>query len=192
MTPMVDLAFLLVTFFMLTTKFRAQEPVTVDIPSSTSEITVPEKNLIVLTVSKEGGVFFDLQNQQYRKDLLERMGKDYNIQFSEQELATFSNLGSFGIPMNQMRQYLNLPTEQRDKVQQPGIPVDSAHNELEKWVLNARLVDRAMPLAIKGDKDTHFEIMKKVINTIQDKPKVTRFSLITSLEAAPEGMTKKK
>ena len=42
MTPMVDLAFLLVTFFMLTAAFRMAEPVVVDPPSSVSEKLLPE------------------------------------------------------------------------------------------------------------------------------------------------------
>ena len=41
MTPMVDLAFLLVTFFMLTASFRNAEPVTVETPSSISYKIIP-------------------------------------------------------------------------------------------------------------------------------------------------------
>lgn len=185
MTPMVDLAFLLVTFFMLTTKFKAQEPVDVTIPSSHSELRVPEKNVMYLTVSKDGKVYFDLDNQFYRKDLLKRMGEEYGITFTENEESIFSNIGSFGMPMANLKQFLSMKSEDRNKIKQPGIPTDSSNNELEKWVLNARLVDRSMPMAIKGDKNTDYEDMKKVIATIQDKPKVNRFNLITTLEAGP-------
>jgi biopolymer transport protein ExbD len=189
MTPMVDLAFLLVTFFMLTTKFRAQEPVTVSLPSSTSEIPVPPKDIIILTVSKEGQVYFDLNNQNYRKDLLQRMGKDYGVAFNDEELANFSNLGSFGVPMSQMKYLLDLQPEQRGKFKQTGIPSDSAHNELQRWILEARQVSN-MPLAIKGDKGTSYDAVKQVIKTIQETPNGNRFNLITSLEAAPAGMKK--
>jgi biopolymer transport protein ExbD len=41
MTPMVDLAFLLVTFFMLTASFRMAEPVVVDPPSSIGQERFP-------------------------------------------------------------------------------------------------------------------------------------------------------
>ena len=54
MTPLVDLGFLLVTFFMLTATARPDEPVTVDMPSSVSEIKMPETDIMLITVSKDG------------------------------------------------------------------------------------------------------------------------------------------
>ena len=57
MTPMVDVAFLLLIFFMSTTQFRPPEQVAVTLPQSTSEIHVPETNTIVLTVNREGRLF---------------------------------------------------------------------------------------------------------------------------------------
>ena len=53
---MVDLAFLLVTFFMLTTKFRPDEPVIVDQPSSVSQIPLPDKGVLMLTIDGKGRV----------------------------------------------------------------------------------------------------------------------------------------
>jgi biopolymer transport protein ExbD len=47
MTPMVDLAFLLVTFFMLTASFRMAEPVTVDPPSSIGQVTLPDNHMVL-------------------------------------------------------------------------------------------------------------------------------------------------
>src|SRR4051812_42293778 len=98
MTPMVDLAFLLVTFFMLTTKFRPDEPVVVDQPSSISEISLPDKGVIMITVDAKGRVFFNVEGQQVRKDILERVGKQYNLQFDEKEMKRFAVLASVGMP----------------------------------------------------------------------------------------------
>jgi biopolymer transport protein ExbD len=54
MTPMVDVAFLLLIFFMLTTQFRPPEKVSVELPVSSSVIKVPESGVIVITVTREG------------------------------------------------------------------------------------------------------------------------------------------
>ena len=42
MTPMVDVAFLLLIFFMTTTQFKPPEKVAITLPASKSEIQVPE------------------------------------------------------------------------------------------------------------------------------------------------------
>jgi biopolymer transport protein ExbD len=57
MTPMVDVAFLLLIFFMSTTQFKPPEEVAVVLPESSSEIKVPETGIIVITVNKSGKVF---------------------------------------------------------------------------------------------------------------------------------------
>jgi biopolymer transport protein ExbD len=85
MTPMVDLAFLLVTFFMLTTKFRPDEPVIVDMPSSVSEIPLPDKNVFMITVDKDGRVFYNVEGQQIRTTILEKMADRYQVKFTPQE-----------------------------------------------------------------------------------------------------------
>jgi biopolymer transport protein ExbD len=57
MTPMVDVAFLLLIFFMSTTQFKPPAEVDVTLPASTSEIKVPETGIIVITVNKAGQFF---------------------------------------------------------------------------------------------------------------------------------------
>ncbi len=52
MTAMCDVAFLLLTFFMMTTEFRGDESVIVDTPSSISEIKLPETDILNVTISR--------------------------------------------------------------------------------------------------------------------------------------------
>lgn len=54
MTPFVDIAFLLLIFFMTTSQFKPPEPLTVSLPSSHSEFKVPESDVLVLYVDQEG------------------------------------------------------------------------------------------------------------------------------------------
>jgi biopolymer transport protein ExbD len=57
MTPMVDIAFLLLIFFMSTTQFRPPEEFPVSLPASHSEIKLPESDIIIITIPKENKVF---------------------------------------------------------------------------------------------------------------------------------------
>jgi biopolymer transport protein ExbD len=57
MTAMVDVAFLLLIFFMSTTQFKPPEAVAVRLPASSSEIHIPETGTILLTVTEEGRIF---------------------------------------------------------------------------------------------------------------------------------------
>lgn len=182
MTPMVDLAFLLVTFFMLTAAFRPPEPVAVDTPKSVSEIPLPERDRMIITVSKDGRVFFDMDNQFGRKRMLEEMGTKYGVSFTPDQMNHFAVMSGFGVPIRQLPQFLDMSTDEQAQIQQPGIPSDSTNNELADWVVFARLTNPSkMRIAIKGDRDTNYKVVKRVVSTLIDR-RILRFNLITGLE----------
>jgi biopolymer transport protein ExbD len=181
MTPMVDLAFLLVTFFMLTTKFAPEEPITVDTPSSTSEIKLPETDILTISISKDGAVYFNMDGKYNRQELLKNIGERYQVEFTPEETAKFALLSSFGLPVRGLKQYLNMSQEERTHLEQPGIPVDSLNNELKDWIIFSRMTNPRLRIAIKGDSQSNYPVVKKVINTLIDN-RVNRFNLITNME----------
>lgn len=192
MTPMVDLAFLLVTFFMLTTKFRPDEPVVVDQPSSVSEIPLPDKGVIMLTVDAQGRVFFNVEGQQTRRDILDRLGERFGLTFDEKEKKRFAVLSSIGVPKDQLNTYLKASDDDRKKINlvTPGIPMDSLNNELTYWINAARNVAPRYSIAIKGDRNANIPAIKRVIEILQEN-KANRFALITNMEGGAEAEEKK-
>jgi biopolymer transport protein ExbD len=133
MTPMVDLAFLLVTFFMLTASFRNAEPVTVETPSSISDKIIPE-NVLMVTLDKDGRVFFNLSDAEARKEMLNNMLQKYKIGLSEEKIEEFSFMSTFGCTMQELPAYMNTEAAKRASFPTQGIPSDSTKNELLDWL----------------------------------------------------------
>lgn len=192
MTPMVDLAFLLVTFFMLTTKFAPDEVVVVDTPSSISTIKLPESNVVTITVDKAKRVFISSDAKDVKELALQQVGAKYGVTFTPEQKRTFGNLSSFGFPINQAGSLLNIDAEERKATlkQAPGLPLDSLNNQLVDWVLALRQANQSLRngkapyIAIKGDGDADVATVQKVIKDLQDR-EINRFNLITDLEAKP-------
>ena len=186
MTAMCDVAFLLLTFFMLTSNFTQKEATLVNTPSSISEIKIPERNIMLILVDAKGKVFFGIDGQDNRIALLEKMGKSYDITFNQRELKEFSLINSFGVPMNGMKSFLSLKPEERDNtINATGIPCDSLDNQFRNWVSSARSISAEYRIAIKADQATAYPVIKKLMGTLQDL-KENRYNLITSLETAAD------
>lgn len=183
MNPMVDMAFLLVSFFMLTTTFKTEEPILIQKPTSQTEVKLPESNVVTLTVSEAGTLFFSMDGKFSRRRVLELMGERYEIPFSESELNTFSLISSVGLPMAEMQAYLQQNTAGREAFPQTGIPFDSLRNELNDWIVFARISNPRVRFAINGDQEARYPVVKKVIQTLIDN-NIHRFNLLTDLEAS--------
>ncbi|MDX2194944.1 MAG: biopolymer transporter ExbD [Cytophagales bacterium] len=185
MTAMCDVGFLLLTFFILTTKFKPNEAITVDTPTSISQTKLPETDIMLIQVSKEGRVFFGIDGQYNRVAMLEKVAGEKGLQFTDRQKKAFSLMDSFGVPLSGLNSYLNMEPAERAKVEQTGIPCDSLTNELQSWVLQGRYSNPKIRIAIKGDKGADYKVIKNVINTLQDQ-NINRFNLVTGLEAKPK------
>jgi len=187
MTAMCDVAFLLLTFFMLTSNFTAKEPVKVTTPASISEIKIAETDIETILIDQKGRIFLGIDGQQHRINLLKAMGEAYKITFTPTELKRYSVRTSTGVPMNQMKAFLDLPLEQIDNPNaQKGIPSDTTvTSEFRQWIYYAKKENDKIVIAIKGDKETPFPVIKTVMKTLQDLKQV-RFNLITGLKEVPK------
>lgn len=196
MTAMCDVAFLLLTFFMLTAKMKPQETVVIDTPSSISQTKLPDAGTLTILLAPDGRTFIDMAGQHTRKSLIDDMNVRHNIGLTEEEKIKFANSGSFGVPFNRLKQWINLEHAQRDKIS-TGIPIDTSDvnkSELAEWIHNARLAQFHMKqegkvkeeyvMVVKADKDTPYPAVQKVINTLVDI-NVNKFNLITNMEADP-------
>jgi biopolymer transport protein ExbD len=185
MTAMCDVAFLLLTFFMLTSNFTRKEPVLVATPSSVSEIKIPETNIMTVLVDPTGKVYFGIDGQDKRELLIEKMAATYKVTLTPEEMKRFSLLDLFGNPMYAMKAFLNLAPDVRDLPQNNlGIPTDSTDNQFKLWVQSAREVNPDLRIAIKADEKTPFPVIKKVMKSLQQLDE-NRYNLITKLEKAP-------
>ncbi len=189
MTPMVDLAFLLVTFFMLTASFRTDEAVIVDVPSSVSDKLLPDTNIVQITLDTAGRVFYNIDGAQVRRNTLLEMGKKYKISFTEDEVKEWELIKHYGHPINKLKDYLNASKNERGRMDKEalGIPTDSIGNQLGDWISYGRLAaynksrESKLRYAIKADGRTDYKVVKKVFNTFE-KYNIYTFSLITNLE----------
>ena len=181
---MCDVAFLLLTFFILTATAKIPEALPVDTPSSTVQTKLPENDLATLTVGK-GKVFFDLKGREVRIKTLELMAEKYNVTFSEDDKKMFSLMEGFGVPILNLKQIIEMKSADRSKAAQPGVPMDSLDNQLKDWIYNARIANidvnnKELQIAIKGDAKEEYPAIRKVMDICQDQ-KINSFSLVTGL-----------
>ncbi|HLA55209.1 MAG TPA: biopolymer transporter ExbD [Flavobacterium sp.] len=185
MTAMCDVAFLLLTFFILTATAKQQEPLPVDTPASTVQTKLPDTDLATITVGK-GKVFFGVLGRDIRKRTLELMDQKYKVGFTPEDSDRFALVESFGVPIGNLKEILAMKSSDRNKPNlQPGIPKDSLDNQLADWIQYARqatidIDQKELSIAIKGDAKEEYPEIKKIMDILQDQ-KINSFNLVTGL-----------
>jgi len=159
MTPMVDVAFLLLTFFMLTTKFRPPEMVRIDLPSSHSQLKLPESDVLTVTVGGDNTFMMGVSSQQSREKIFNSVVKVKLQSAGLSKVAVADSLKHFKLADN--------------------FRVDQ--DELDKFVVMARFANQKLRPVIKADANASFEAVNKVIK-VYKKANLLTFNLVTVLE----------
>ncbi|HEY4935045.1 MAG TPA: biopolymer transporter ExbD [Puia sp.] len=193
MTAMCDVAFLLLSFFILATKFKPPEALTVITPSSVSTKTAPEKDVVLITIDKDGKVYLSVSdaNTAEKKSMLDAINTSKNIGLSDAEKANFVNIPNayIGAPFSQLKSYLDKNPEQLRNVVKPGIPaVDSTNNEMVDWFRAAQdaFQGRKMNILVKGDDASKYPALQGVIIALK-KNDLMKFQVVTSPVPPPLG-----
>lgn len=197
MTAMCDVAFLLLTFFILTATAKQPEPLSVKTPASTVQTKLPETGLVTITIGKQGGenrVFFGMKDRDIREKTLELMGNMHNEKFTPDEVAKFKLIDEFGVPIGSLKQIIAMKSSERNKAGlQPGVPIDTLNGggELKDWIYTARQANaelhpdgKELEFAIKGDAAEQYPEIHRIMDILQDQ-KINSFSLVTGLRANP-------
>src|SRR5256885_563702 len=192
MTAMCDVAFLLLSFFILTTKFKPADALAVVTPKSVSTKSVNTKNAVTVTLDKDGKAYFSVSddNPSEKAEIIDFVDQQKSLGLSAQEKAAFKRSASYvGVPFSQLKSYLQLSPEELKRFNSPGIPVtDSLNNELQMWIRATAdaFQGTKMTIFVKGDNQAKYPSFKGVIDALK-KNDIFKFSMITNPEGVPPG-----
>jgi len=191
MTAMCDVAFLLLSFFILATKQKPPEVLSVTPPASVSAKAAPDKSILI-TLTKEGKAFLMFGDDTKKEEVLENINLTKGLNLSAGELAKWSKSPFIGLPLNQIKTSLSAARETPAN-QLPGIPTDSTNNEMIDWLRSVTNVyagtdQRKLQeiLLVKGDNSTLYPAFKQVKQAFK-KNELYKFKIVTNGEAVPVG-----
>jgi len=189
MTAMCDVAFLLLSFFILATKFKPPEAITVTTPTSVQKVKVPEKDAVLITISNDGKVFLSIDDEERKKTVVEEMSKRKNLNLTTQDIDAAGKIPFFGTPAAQLKSSFAVPTDKYQGDAFPGIPAkDSLNNEMIDWMaaVNTAYAGSKLNLLLKADMGSKYPTFKNVISAFK-KNDMLKFQMVTNPENVPEG-----
>ena len=193
MTAMCDVAFLLLSFFILATKFKPAEALNVTTPTSVSSKIAPEKDVVMITLDRDGKVYFSVSdgNSEQKQDIIDDIAQRKGITLTPAEKANFvkNPVSYIGVPFSQLKQMLDINPENLKGVKMPGIPTqDSTNNELIDWIRSAATAfqGKRMNILLKGDDASKYPTFQGVVIALKKNDQM-KFQLVTNPVLPPPG-----
>jgi biopolymer transport protein ExbD len=194
MTAMCDVAFLLLSFFILTTKPKPSEAVHVDPPSSVSAKKAPEKDIVMLSLDKDGKVFISTgdskDDRDKKEDIIRSINTNKALGLTDAEIAALKKAPFIGVPLAQLKVLAKMDPSQINSSNLTGIPCqDTAHNEMVDWiraVKDAYAGQHTPNILMKGDNIAKYPVFKNVVAALK-KNDLLKFQMVTNPEGVPEG-----
>ena len=192
MTPFVDIAFLILSFFIMATKFKPPEPVPITTPGSVISQKLPENNAIMISMDSSNRVFFTVLSDKDKTKfdrVIQAVNSSRNLGLTPAEMANYKNTYMVGVPFGGLKQFLAMDPKVAEGVRQPGIPVmDSATNELVWWIGAAKqaFAGETLNYLIKGDGQAKYPAFEAVVSALKRNDEF-KYNLVTSLDDVPSG-----
>jgi biopolymer transport protein ExbD len=187
MTPFVDIAFLILSFFIMATKFKPPDIVEIKTPGSVPSQKLPENNAVMISFDSINRVFFTVLSEkdpQKYTDIINEVNTGQNLGLTPAEIANFRNIYMVGVPLSGVKQLLGMDAKSVEKVRQPGIPVeDTLNNELYWWVRAAKnaFAGEKLNYLIKGDGNSKYPAFEAVVAALKRNEEF-KYNLITTLD----------
>jgi biopolymer transport protein ExbD len=192
MTPFVDIAFLILSFFIMATKFKPPEPVEIKTPGSVLSVKLPENNAVMITIDSTDKVYFTVLSDKDKTkfdDIIKGINTSQSLGLSPAELANFRQTFLVGVPFAGLKQLLATDAKEQVAIRQPGIPVkDSTNNQLIWWIREAKnaFAGQKLNYLIKGDGKSKYPAFEAVIAALKKNDEL-KYNLVTSLDNIPSG-----
>jgi biopolymer transport protein ExbD len=192
MTPFVDIAFLILSFFIMATKFKPPEPVEIKTPGSVLSQKLPENNAVMISIDSANRVYFTVLSDKdpSKYDAIIRgINTSQNLGLTEAQMANFRKTYLVGVPFNGLKQLLDTDFKDQPKLNQPGIPViDTLNNQLVWWIKEAKaaFAGEKLNYLIKGDGLSKYPTFNAVVQALK-KNEEFKYNLVTQLDQVPEG-----
>lgn len=190
MTPFVDIAFLILSFFMLATKFKPPEPVKITTPGSVLSAKLPDSNAVLITIDSSNKVYFTVLSEKDKSiydQVIQGINRSRNLNLTPAEMANYRMTYMVGVPFGGLKQLLNASAEEQKNLAQPGIPVmDSTNNELVWWIAESKnaFAGQTLKYLIKGDGNAKYPAFEAVIAALKKNGEL-KYNLVTALEDVP-------
>ena len=190
MTPFVDIAFLILSFFIMATKFKPPEPVEITTPGSVLSQKLPESNAVMIIVDSANRVFFSVLSEKDEgkyDQIIQGINSARSLGLSQAEMTNFRKTFAVGVPFGNLKQYLAMDQKDQNKLKQPGIPVlDSANNELIWWIAESKkaFAGEKLNYLIKGDGKSKYPTFEAVVSALKKNDEF-KYNLVTALDDVP-------